>query len=54
VIEGEANPGSKIKLTALELITHVITHEFHHKGQVMTMARLSGFTPPDADILRFN
>jgi len=54
MIEGEASPGSKMKLTALELITHVITHEFHHKGQVMTMARQLGFPPPDADIIRFN
>ncbi|MOA34854.1 DinB family protein [compost metagenome] len=37
----------------LKLFTHVITHEFHHKGQVMSMGRILGYTPPDADILRF-
>lgn len=38
----------------LELFTHVMTHEFHHKGQIMTMTRLLGYTPVDADIIRFN
>ncbi|HZY38927.1 MAG TPA: DinB family protein [Mucilaginibacter sp.] len=37
----------------LELFTHVITHEFHHKGQIMTMCRLLGYTPPDTDVIRF-
>ncbi|MFK7696805.1 DinB family protein [Paenibacillus sp. HJGM_3] len=40
-------------LTALELMSHVITHEFHHKGQIMTMGRILGYTPPDTDIIRF-
>jgi uncharacterized damage-inducible protein DinB len=39
--------------TVLELFTHVITHEFHHKGQIMAMSRMLGFTPPDADVIRF-
>jgi uncharacterized damage-inducible protein DinB len=39
--------------TALELFTHVCTHEFHHKGQLMTMSRVLGYTPPDADAIRF-
>lgn len=38
----------------LELFTHVVTHEFHHKGQIMTISRLLGYTPIDADIIRFN
>ncbi len=37
----------------LELFTHVLTHEFHHKGQIMTMTRMLGYTPADADIIRF-
>lgn len=40
--------------SVLELFTHVVTHEFHHKGQVMSMSRILGYTPPDADIIRFN
>ncbi len=43
----------QINTTPLELFTHVITHEFHHKGQMMTMARLMGHIPPDADVIRF-
>ena len=39
--------------TALDLFTHVTTHEFHHKGQLMTMSRLLGYTPPDADAIRY-
>jgi len=41
-----------ISVGALELFTHVITHEFHHKGQMMSMGRMLGYTPPDADIIR--
>jgi uncharacterized damage-inducible protein DinB len=39
--------------TALALFTHVCTHEFHHKGQLMTMSRILGYTPPDADAIRY-
>jgi uncharacterized damage-inducible protein DinB len=44
--------GSELALTPLQLFTHVLTHEFHHKGQIMTMCRLLGHTPPDTDIIR--
>ena len=44
--------GKKIKTSPLALFTHVITHEFHHKGQLMTMARLLGKLPPDTDVIR--
>lgn len=39
-------------ITPLKLFTHVITHEFHHKGQIMALARGFGYVPPDADIIR--
>jgi uncharacterized damage-inducible protein DinB len=42
-----------IETSALSLFTHVITHEFHHKGQIMTMGRILGNIPPDADLIRF-
>ena len=42
----------RISLTPLELFTHVTTHEFHHKGQMMSMARILGYTPPDTDVIR--
>ena len=40
-------------LTPMHLYTHVITHEFHHKGQILTMSRLFGYTPIDTDVIRY-
>jgi len=42
-----------ITTTPLALFTHVITHEFHHKGQILTMSRLLGYTPVDTDVIRY-
>jgi uncharacterized damage-inducible protein DinB len=42
-----------LQLTPLQLFTHVITHEFHHKGQVLSMSRLLGYVPVDTDVIRF-
>jgi uncharacterized damage-inducible protein DinB len=39
--------------TPLQLFTHVITHEFHHKGQILSRCRQLGYVPVDTDILRF-
>lgn len=41
-----------LNVTPLELFTHVITHEFHHKGQVLAMSRLLGYIPIDTDVIR--
>ncbi|MBD3921332.1 DinB family protein [Paenibacillus sp. PR3] len=35
----------------LLLFTHTITHEFHHKGQILSMARQLGYPPPADDRL---
>lgn len=52
-LEIDKNFSSKnIKASPLLLFTHVITHEFHHKGQMMAIARLLGKTPPDTDVIR--
>ncbi len=48
-----ARKGISLSLTPLQLFTHVITHEFHHKGQILTMSRLLGYTPVDTDVIRF-
>ncbi|HVW12771.1 MAG TPA: DinB family protein [Mucilaginibacter sp.] len=45
--------GFSMTLSPLQLYTHVITHEFHHKGQILTMSRLLGYTPADTDAIRF-
>lgn len=36
----------------LKLFTHVITHEYHHKGQILSLSRHMGYTPVDTDIMR--
>jgi uncharacterized damage-inducible protein DinB len=52
-VKGFKWPEKYIETDALGIFTHVLTHEFHHKGQAMTMARLLGHIPPDTDVLRF-
>lgn len=52
-ISGFSSKNIPIATNMLAVFTHVITHEFHHKGQIMTMCRLLGHTPPDADVIRF-
>lgn len=39
-------------LSAFELFTHVTTHEFHHKGQILSLSRHLGYTPVDTDIIQ--
>ena len=38
--------------SALKFFTHVVTHEYHHKGQILSLARSLGYTPVDTDVLR--
>lgn len=53
-ISGEAGtPPQRIIHSPFEIFTHVITHEFHHKGQILIMGRQLGFVPPDTDVIRF-
>lgn len=52
-VKGFKWPEKYIETNAFGIFTHVISHEFHHKGQAMTMARLLGHIPPDTDIMRF-
>lgn len=51
LIDYEIN-GVKNSVGLLKLFTHVITHEFHHKGQVLSISRHLGYTPVDTDIIR--
>jgi uncharacterized damage-inducible protein DinB len=50
-INGEIR-GKEKSLTPLELFTHVITHEYHHKGQILSMSRHLGYTPVDTDVIQ--
>lgn len=34
------------------ILLHVITHAFHHKGQIVAMLRLLGYPAPDTDMQR--
>jgi len=53
LVKGYKWPEKYIETDAYSIFTHLITHEFHHKGQAMTMARLLGYIPPDTDVMRF-
>ena len=44
--------GIKNSVQPFKLFTHVITHEFHHKGQILSISRQLGYTPVDTDIVR--
>lgn len=52
-INGTTASGKLAQSTPLEIFTHVASHEFHHKGQILSMFRLLGHTPPDTDVIRF-
>lgn len=52
-INGTTASGKSGESTPLEIFTHVATHEFHHKGQILSMFRHLGHTPPDTDVIRF-
>lgn len=38
-------------LTPGKLLMHTMTHEFHHKGQIVAIIREMGYIPPNTDIL---
>lgn len=43
--------GMPIVVTPRWLLTHPITHEFHHKGQIVTALRLFGCPMGDSDLV---
>ena len=43
--------GEPVSMTPSKLLMHTITHEYHHKGQVMAMAHQMGYEPPNTDVL---
>lgn len=51
MVAGEVRKKSST-FPALQVFTHAVTHEFHHKGQILTMGRYHGYTPVDTDIIR--
>lgn len=43
--------GGELRSPAFILL-HVITHAFHHKGQIVAMLRIQGYPAPDTDLQR--
>jgi len=44
--------GGKGITTPATIFAHVTTHEFHHKGQILSISRHLGYVPVDTDIIR--
>jgi uncharacterized damage-inducible protein DinB len=40
-----------LTVTPRWLLSHTITHEFHHKGQITFLGRLRGHVAPDTDLV---
>lgn len=49
--QGDEWQGYPRRPTPLLLLTHAVTHEFHHKGQIVSMAKHLGYPPPADDRL---
>lgn len=45
--------GDEAVRTPALVLHHVVTHAFHHKGQIVAMCRLLGHPAPDTDLNQF-
>jgi uncharacterized damage-inducible protein DinB len=45
--------GSSAVRTPALILHHMLTHAFHHKGQIVAMCRLLGHPAPDTDLNQF-
>lgn len=52
-IRGVHDACGPVAATPAEIFTHVLTHEFHHKGQIMNMCRNLGYPPSETDVSLF-
>lgn len=43
--------GTTLHFTLTKLFVHVITHDTHHRGQVLTLARQLGHEPQEIDLM---
>lgn len=43
--------GEPMQLVPSLATVHMLTHEYHHKGQIVAIARMLGYEPPDTDLL---
>jgi uncharacterized damage-inducible protein DinB len=52
-IELHFSDGDTAVRTPALILHHVLTHAFHHKGQVVSMCRILGYPAPDTDLNQF-
>ena len=45
--------GDKAVRTPAFILHHILTHAFHHKGQIVSMCRTLGHPAPDTDLNQF-
>ncbi len=45
--------GDRAVRTPALILHHVLTHAFHHKGQIVAMCRALGYPAPDTDLNQF-
>jgi uncharacterized damage-inducible protein DinB len=46
-----SHEGQSWQLVPAMAMVHMLTHEYHHKGQIVMLARRLGYQPPDTDLL---
>jgi uncharacterized damage-inducible protein DinB len=52
-IELHFSDGDTAVRTPALVLHHILTHAFHHKGQIVSMCRHLGHPAPDTDLSRF-
>jgi uncharacterized damage-inducible protein DinB len=52
-IELHFSDGDTAVRTPALILHHVLTHAFHHKGQIVSMCRILGYPAPDTDLNQF-
>jgi uncharacterized damage-inducible protein DinB len=48
----QRSDGRTLSRTPAHVLHHVLTHAYHHKGQIVAMCRLHGYPAPDTDLFR--
>ncbi len=43
--------GRPVKNTFREILSHIVLHSMNHRGQILTILRKEGFTPPELDYI---
>ena len=53
LLELRFSDGDTAVQTPALVLHHVLTHAFHHKGQIVAMCRILGYPAPDTDLNQF-